>query len=144
MDEKLVLYFTDYIPVIHKKIFKGTHRKFHEKYTRHQMHLLWMVSNNGKKPMRFFGERLLISKPNMSALVGRLEDEGLLRRVHDAEDRRKVLIEITEGGTNVLKEHGKKLHNVVKERLSVLSDEEKITLIDSFETIERILEKIEG
>lgn len=140
MNKKLVAYFMDYMPMMHKKIFKGIKRD----YTRHQMHLLYEVKRNGAKPMRFYGEKLLISKPNMSSLVGRLVDDELLERVHDENDRRKVMIKITDDGFNVLEKHGEEIRNNVKERLSVLSREEQDELVESFETIERILEKIEG
>jgi DNA-binding MarR family transcriptional regulator len=139
MEKILVAYFMDFIPMTMKKVFKGIH---HE-YTRHQIHLLYEIKKHGAKPMRFYGEKLMISKPNMTSLVGKLVDENLLVRIHDENDRRKVMINVTEEGKAVLHKHGEAMRNGVKERLSVLTKEEKQELVQAFETFERILKKIE-
>src|SRR4051794_32607342 len=39
-----------------------------------------------------------VAQPSMTALVGRLEEQGLVARRHDPSDGRVVLVELTDGG----------------------------------------------
>ena len=44
------------------------------------------------------GEKLLTSRPNVTAVVDRLESQGLVRRERSAEDRRSVTVHLTPAG----------------------------------------------
>ncbi len=48
------------------------------------------------------GERMIYRDPDVTRLVDRLVGEGLVRRERDTEDRRVVLVEITEAGMALL------------------------------------------
>lgn len=46
--------------------------------------------------------KMLVSGPNLSALLKRLEKRGFVKRERDPNDERVILLEITPKGTNVL------------------------------------------
>jgi DNA-binding MarR family transcriptional regulator len=77
--------------------------------------------------------------PTMSAIVRGLEDEGLVRRESDPQDRRATRIHVTARGRNLLlRGRGRRVDNL-EERLRVLSQEELGTLAEAAELIERAL-----
>jgi DNA-binding MarR family transcriptional regulator len=49
-------------------------------------------------PLYMLSERLLVCRSNITALVDRLEEDGLVRRVPDPSNRRQVLAELTPAG----------------------------------------------
>lgn len=59
-------------------------------------------SPEGRLPLHEICRRLLKSAPGITALVDRLEADGLVRRSRDAGDRRVVMAEITEAGWGAL------------------------------------------
>jgi DNA-binding MarR family transcriptional regulator len=60
------------------------------------------ASPQGRLALCDIGRRLVRSAPNITALVDRLEDAGMVRRRPDPGDRRVVLAEITEAGWKAL------------------------------------------
>lgn len=57
------------------------------------------------KRLRLFdlGERIVLSRSNLTRLCDRLEKEGLIRREHCAEDRRGLYAGLTEKGASMRK-----------------------------------------
>jgi DNA-binding MarR family transcriptional regulator len=64
--------------------------------------LMELASNDGRLPNCDLASGLLRSPANVSALVDRMERDGLVRRVRGERDRRTVLAEITERGWETL------------------------------------------
>ena len=76
-------------------------------------------------------ERARLSPGAMTALLDRLEDRGLARRVRDTEDRRRVLVEVTPE----LRERAADLYGPPEEAaqgLEIYSDKQLEFLIDFF------------
>ena len=141
--EKTIMYLMDYLPRLHRKLFKNSMKMDSQNFTRHQFMLLYTLDHFGEKPMKFFGEKLTISKPNLSTLVDKMVEEKLIERVSDEIDRRRVKIRISNNGKNVLKEHGDVLKKHLFKRVSVLSDSDIKSINESFDNIQTILEKIQ-
>jgi MarR family 2-MHQ and catechol resistance regulon transcriptional repressor len=64
--------------------------------------LIELASNDGRLPQCELARRLLRSPANVTALIDRMERDGLVRRVRGERDRRTVLSEITERGWDAL------------------------------------------
>ena len=60
-------------------------------------------------PMNELAERILYSKSGFTRVVDRMEEAGLVRRVRPKNDRRSVLVVLTEKG-NETKEHARRIH----------------------------------
>jgi MarR family 2-MHQ and catechol resistance regulon transcriptional repressor len=60
--------------------------------------LMELAANDGRLPLCDVAQRLLRSPANISALIDRMERDGLVRRVRGVRDRRTVLAEISERG----------------------------------------------
>lgn len=60
-------------------------------------------------PMNELAERILYSKSGFTRVIDRMEDAGLVRRARPENDRRTILIVLTDKGTETLK-HARRYH----------------------------------
>jgi len=106
-------------------------------------HILRILESKGSLPVSAIGKQLFIAKQNMTKLIDRLMNDGLVDRKNDAADRRIINIIITEKGREFLKEKKQGLKRIVGENISKLSDED-IESLDSFlRVIRTIVLKLE-
>ena len=75
-------------------------------------------------------DRMLTRMPDMTRLLDRMEDAGLVKRSREQDDRRMVLTQITPRGRELLGELERPLTQLHREQLSQLSDEQLRTLIE--------------
>src|ERR1043166_6587670 len=68
-----------------------------------RMRLLGMLRALGLQPMGVFAKHAGVSARTLTALVDRLEREGLARRVPHPHDRRATLVAITDEGERMLR-----------------------------------------
>ncbi|MBZ0263353.1 MarR family winged helix-turn-helix transcriptional regulator [bacterium] len=73
-------------------------------------------------------EKLLKSGGNLTMVVDNLEKNGLVRRVRDSRDRRRILVKLTDKGDQKIREVFPAHKSAIVEKFNVLSDEEKQTL----------------
>jgi len=69
-----------------------------------QLHVLWLMEHHGPIPMTRLAEHLGVSLPAATGLVDRMEERGLIERVGDPQDRRRVLVRPGPGGRLALEE----------------------------------------
>lgn len=79
-------------------------------------------------PLCEIGRRLVRSAPNITALVDRLETDGLVRRVRDARDRRLVIAQITGRGWEALRPAAPAVFEAERRALQGLSSADRRTL----------------
>lgn len=137
--ERLIHYIFNFMPLLHKKLFK----KFHGfEISKQQMHLLFAINNNNGNPMKYYGEKLMISKPNLSTVVNKLIQEELIERKNDVSDRRVINLYITDKGKDFLITHRKAAKKNMLKKLGVLTDEDVKKLNHHFKEIESIFSKL--
>ena len=71
--------------------------------TSRQVTLLWLIRHNPGLSLRELAAEERISAPALSGYVDRLEKAGLLERVRDEGDRRRVGLTLTSEGERLLK-----------------------------------------
>ena len=90
---------------IHYNLIRKTRPELHERgLTPPRFHALAHVANHGPINMSEIRKRLHVSKSTATAVVDGLVNEGLLRRHRPDEDRRCVIIEVTDAGRRVMEE----------------------------------------
>lgn len=82
-----------------------------------------------------------VRPPTITAAVGRLEEQGLVRRRTDMRDRRVAHVEITPPGRRLLAESRSRKTAYLERRLAALSADERHTLEQAAEILERVLEE---
>lgn len=118
------------------------HRSPSSDFSRQQVRFLLFLQEHRNKPMTYLSEHLLISKPNLSKLVNDLIESGYVKRVHSENDRRVVLVDITEEGRKQLRIHYQWMLGEVEKLLCVLTDQEVEEAYDHVQSLVKILGKI--
>lgn len=67
-------------------------------------HAVALLEMHRALPMSRLAEELGVALPNATGIVGRLEERGIVERLHDDEDRRVVRVELTEAGRQLIAE----------------------------------------
>jgi DNA-binding MarR family transcriptional regulator len=89
-----------------------------------QMRLLFLLSKHGSAPMSRIAEWLGVGLPTASGTVERVERHGLVAREHRLDDRRVVECDLTDAGRRLIDEISGTRVEMMRQVLSVLSDEE--------------------
>ena len=107
--------------------------------TSRQVTLLWLIRENRGMSLRELAAEEGISAPALSGHVDRLEKAGLLARVRDAEDRRRVGLALTDEGERLLKRVRARRTTWLADRLRGLDDEELVALERAIGPLGRLL-----
>jgi MarR family 2-MHQ and catechol resistance regulon transcriptional repressor len=102
-----------------------------------QYGVLRILSREGALPMGKISEELLVTTGNVTGLVSRLVQEGLVSRQHGIRDRRVVRIHLTPAGKTLVEKAARRHHRLLTEVFSGFSPAEKKQLLG-------LLGKLEG
>ena len=83
-----------------------------------------------------------VKMPSMTEVVDRFEQEGILERIRDMEDRRVVKVKMTAKGKKMHKKVLKKRADELTKRFGVLTTEERTSLVDSLKSVSELLTKV--
>ena len=93
-----------------------------------------------RRNLSAMAEHQVVSKPTMTNTINTLEERGWVRRVRSADDRRVVLVELTDAGREVLASAEREAESRLAELLSRLSDSEIDTLVAGLMILHRLFE----
>jgi len=85
-------------------------------------------------------KQISLSQATITDIVKRLEKRGLVTRVRDAKDRRKILLEITKDGKALIKAAPPLLQEQFIERFSKLQDWEQTLLLSSLQRVASLMD----
>jgi len=88
------------------------------------------------------GERLQIARPQMTHLIDKLADLGIVERHTDTADRRMVNIVLTDKGKTTLEEHDRSIRKAMRDTLSGFTDKELDDLSGSLRKLRDLLSKL--
>ncbi len=86
--------------------------------------ILRLLEEKGTLQVAQIGERLLIAKAQMTHLLDRLVEYGLVEREINNADRRTINISLTDKGKQFIHERGTSFVNALKETMFTLNEEE--------------------
>lgn len=107
-----------------------------------QMHILIGLQERGPTTVSDLAVSLEISIPSASAIVDRMEDHGLVRRVRDEDDRRVVHVTITERGAQIVEEMVGLHHEGACRLLGAMTGEELEHVTRALAAVQRVLSEI--
>ena len=105
--------------------------------------IMKLLDEAGTLHVAEIGERLQIARAQMTHLIDKLVDLGIVERQMDIDDRRMINIMLTIKGRAILEERDSNIKKATKETLSCLTDEELEALSDSLEKMRTILSKLQ-
>lgn len=73
-------------------------------FARYEVLMLLSFSSSGSLPITKMGERLLVHPTGITRLVDKLVSQGLVERVQHPDDRRSVLVAVTDDGRRLAEE----------------------------------------
>jgi DNA-binding MarR family transcriptional regulator len=107
--------------------------------TSRQGTLLWLIRLNPGLSLRELAAEEGISAPALSGHVDRLENAGLIARMRDEEDRRRVGLTLTEDGERLLRRVRARRTTWLAERLRGLDDDAVAAIEAAIEPLARLL-----
>jgi DNA-binding MarR family transcriptional regulator len=107
--------------------------------TSRQVTLLWLIRNNPGMSLRELAAEERISAPALSGYVDRLEKAGLLARVRDESDRRRVGLALTAEGERLLRRVRARRTTWLADRLRGLDDDELAAVEAAIEPLGKLL-----
>ncbi len=109
--------------------------------TSRQVTLLWLIRGNPGMSLRELAAEERISAPALSGHVDRLETAGLLERVRNESDRRRVGLALTDEGARLLKRVRARRTTWLADRLRGLDEDEVVAIEAAIEPLGRLLGK---
>ncbi len=120
----------------------GIHsRKLNAKFglTTPQLICLDVLAKANKMILRDLARKINLGESTVNGIVDRLEAKDFLIRRRSAEDRRKVYLEITEAGREMIRKTPPLLQDKLSASLAGLSDAEKRTITESLERLVELM-----
>ncbi|MDI3534859.1 MAG: hypothetical protein PWQ82_1224 [Thermosediminibacterales bacterium] len=109
-----------------KEVFKQDFLKqARTNITQTQYRILRRIKNNQPCKMGELSSCSSVSFGSMTIMVNKLVEEGLVKRMTSHEDRRVILVSLTEEGEKILKEFQDQFIEVLKKRVSRLDKPKK-------------------
>ena len=127
--EAIVQNFISIIPLFKKKLLHDN-CKFDKGNLNHSHFQILAVLKKEGQP------------PNMTKLLNKLIDEGMIERIPGEKDRRIININLTEKGSTYLKSSFLEIQSSLKDKISSLPDEKLDKLNDSLITLKEVLNEI--
>lgn len=100
----------------------NSHKEIHDSVHGENFVLFFISQNGGKVIPSDISNEMGISSARVAAALNSLEKKGLIIRKIDAEDRRRILIDLTDSGREQVKSHYRMVMNMVKNMLQYLGE----------------------
>lgn len=93
--------------------------------TRTEFAVLELLYHKGAQPIQQIGNKVLMSSGNITYVVDKLEKKGYVCRRASSEDRRLIYAEVTDVGSQFIKQNFPKHILAIEKAVSGLTSEEK-------------------
>jgi DNA-binding MarR family transcriptional regulator len=134
------------MPLLHRVIKK---KLFHNKAELGQHGLLpphyeimRMLHESGQVHISSIADGLFIPRPQMTYLIDRLVDMGMVERNTDPSDRRMLDVQLSSKGKLIIEEHRKHVRNALKESMADIPDDELKEVSASLQKIREVFSKL--
>ncbi len=105
---------------------------------------LELLYNRGAQPMQSMASRLLMAPSSLTYVIDQLEIKGMIKRTQDEQDKRIILVEMTEKGRtffdNIFPKHVETLIHMYDQ----LTEDELMLVISSLKKIGYRAKEIKG
>lgn len=91
--------------------------------------------HKGPSQINVIGDKVLLAKSSMSYVVEQLKQKGFIEWIKDDSDQRKRIVGLTKLGEHTIKLAFEKHLEVIGKMFDVLTDEEKMSLIQNLKKI---------
>jgi|WetSurMetagenome_2_1015567.scaffolds.fasta_scaffold126168_2 DNA-binding MarR family transcriptional regulator len=140
--EKVAEALFNILPIVHKKLVGSLSSGLETNLSHYHLSILGILNRTESLSISEIGKRLLISKPQMTAILDRLISLGLIERIPGLVDRRIINISITKKGTQELLKAETQIKANFKMKLAGLDQTDLELLSKSIENLNIVAAKI--
>ena len=91
---------------------------------------LELLYNRGKQPMQSIASRMLMANSSMTYVMDKLEQRGMIYRTPGEEDKRVIMVDLTDEGRNFFKSIFEHHVNTLASIFEILDEEELPKMIE--------------
>ncbi|MEV7799951.1 MarR family transcriptional regulator [Microbacterium foliorum] len=108
-----------------------------------QLAVLATLRMHGRRTITSLAERERVTAPSMTSMINGLEEQGFVIRTPDAEDRRRVQVDITEAGTEIVAQTIRRRDELLADMLGELdfTEEELTTLREASALMRKVVDR---
>jgi DNA-binding MarR family transcriptional regulator len=106
-----------------------------------QLAVLSALQWRGAHTLGELAESERVTPPSMNRTVNCLEESGYLTRTPDAQDRRKVIIEITDAGRTIVEETQRRRDAWLEDALAELTPEQRAALAAAVPVMRQVADR---
>ncbi len=129
-------------PLVARARHLKAHRTRHQSASTAHLHVIMMLEAEGPLTMTRLAEAIDVSLSSATGLVSRMEERGLVERLHDSVDRRVVRVRLTDAGRAVTEEQ-EFLHQQQMARLvEAMTPDEQRTCLAAVRIIRSTIERL--
>ncbi len=118
--------------------------KLTEGLTITEVHTIVAVGLHEENPMNVVAARLGVTLATLTTAVNKLVKKGFIGRGRSEEDRRKVLVRLTNSGRKVYRAHNLFHQRMINEALEGLSENEEVILANALAKVRHFFEEMSG
>ncbi|AWB47024.1 MarR family transcriptional regulator [Paenibacillus sp. CAA11] len=100
-----------------------------------QFHMLMLIHKEGTCNISYLADTLGVKPSAITVMIDRLVQSGYVSRRHDEEDRRTVLVSVTDEGNEILGKARIKSRSIMKWYLSQLDERDLEVMAGIFEKL---------
>lgn len=139
--ERIVDHLLSLVPLFYRKIMLPGEFSSQRHMPPSHTQVLLLLHERGILTVSDIGNRLAISRPNMTPLLNKLIQEGLIERHYSEKDRRVILISLTREGKLIVSQYQQFILDKLKEDFQGLSESDRDQFIHSLQTIQNLITK---
>jgi len=108
-----------------------------------QLAVLMTLRLHGRRTITALAERERVTAPSMTSLINGLEEQGLVTRTPDDEDRRRVQVDVTHAGIDIVERTMRRRDELLVDAMRELelSADEVQTLRDAAALMRKLAER---
>lgn len=143
MDERLLEYLAvmrDFGRIYTQRILEGS-RESSNLLKLSRIKALYAFRGQDSSTMTELADNIGAKLPSMTMMIDNLAEEGLVERARDEQDRRKVIVRLTDKGRRIREEFLEQRKQIAQKLFAKLSKEDEQELMRLLERVCDILEK---
>jgi len=129
-------------PLVARARHLKAHRTRHQSASTAHLHVIMMLEAEGPLTMTLLAEAIDVSLSSATGLVSRMEERGLVERLHDSADRRVVRVRLTDAGRAVTEEHELLHQRQMARLLDAMTPDEQRTCLAAVRIVRATIERV--
>ena len=130
------------LPTLQKRLIRPLELEINPCLSILQYNALFIMKNNETLTMSELSNKMFISKQQLTPMIDKLIDNGLVERIPNKKDRRIINVKLSAGGYEFLRFSKAEITKSLKKRMEVFNEDEVKTLLKAINDIYDITKKL--